>query len=384
MENRKQRTQRYRVACLLLCLVLVLSGCGRAEQTEQYHDAQIQKASNGAGSGMQYEDSEDAEDSADTGEQAVAADIGEGEQTASEAEDASAESGTAEKQTGKADDTASPEQQAQNDGKQVSKEMLVYRGNLSIDTLKFEQSVESFKKLLEQAEGFVETESYSDDGSEGYYAAEEQDKRNIYTATVRVPSSRYDSIMNEAGSLGDVRSKSSRAENVTQQYATYQSEIKIYEAEYQRYLKLLEKAKEDQYALQIEQNLFDLQVKIADIKAGITNIETDVAYSYIDITLREVKKYQEEPEKTDTFLDRLKNTCADSWDTFLYFLENILFVLIYTWYYLAAIAVFAILLFRYVRKHPKQKDVQRMQESQLPVDDGAEEEDSTDVEQEDR
>ena len=234
----------------------------------------------------------------------------------------------------------------------------VYRGHIEIDTLEFNRSVEDFKQLLNQAGGFVEKEDYSDKGERygEYYAVEENEKHNSYTATIRVPSAEYNTVMDGAGNLGDVRSKTSNVQNVTQQYGTYQSQIKIYEAEYQRYLKLLEKASEDQYALQIEQKLFDLQVKIAEIKSAITNLETDVAYSYIDVTLTEVKKYQEHPEKTDTFLDRLIQTCKTSWNVFLFLLEKILFCIIYTWYYIAFILLVLFVIFKVQRKRPQSRE----------------------------
>lgn len=382
MKNRTRGVRKHSLVCLLLCLILALSGCGRVESLDNSQKsagiAPEQEYFSG-GAGAQSRQKTDTDETDAESESVVNKDADVAAETA--------EDGTEEGQQAKADETASQDQQIQTAAQQVSKEMLVYRGKLSIDTLKFDQSVDNFKKLLDQVGGFVETENYSDDGAlEGYYMMEEQDKRNTYNATVRVPSSKYDTVMNEAGSLGDLRSKSSNAENVTQQYSTYQSEIKIYEAEYQRYLKLLEKAKEDQYALQIEQKLFELQVKIADIKAGITNIETDVAYSYIDITLREVKKYQEEPEKDDTFFDRLKNTCVDSWEEFLYLLENILFMLIYTWYYIVVVIIIVFIVLHYVKKKPRSTNSKTSGDTGTSMDSDSEktESDSTEVEQEDK
>ena len=189
-----------------------------------------------------------------------------------------------------------PEPIKGNTNSAIKKEMLVYRGDLCIDTLEFDNSVRDFKTIVEQKGGFVESESYSDSSStSGYYAVEERKKHNLYTATVRVPSAEYDAIMNASTTLGDVRSRYSNATNVTQQYSTYKSQLEIYEAEYERYLTLLENATEDEYALMIENELFDIQIQIAELKSGITNIENDVAYSYIDITIKEVQEYVEEP-----------------------------------------------------------------------------------------
>lgn len=238
----------------------------------------------------------------------------------------------------------------------VNKEMLVYRGELSIDTLDFNTSVNDFKALINQKGGFIESESYKDNRStNGYYAIEESEKHNVYSAMVRIPSSEYDEVMNSAGSFGDVRNKSSNATNVTQQYGTYKSQLEIYETEYKRYLALLETATEDEYALMIENELFDVQLQIASLKSNITNIENDVAYSYINITIKEVSKYEDAPKKTDTFGDRFKNTCKDSWERFLEAMEGLLFFIILNVYYLVIIAAIIIAIIIVIKKKRKKK-----------------------------
>lgn len=351
-KNLFHRWRKWGMAVMVLCLAISLCACGmegggeeeagakkssdyfaQGEQSDEYTDEEVNY---GVAS-----DSDEDETNASGGE-VVAADTAEGSAT---------EGDTVETAKEKVEGSQSANQQT------VTKEMLVYRGRIEIDTLEFNRSVENFKQLLNQVGGFVEKENYTDEGEryDDYYAVDETEKHNLYMATIRVPSSEYNTVMDGAGDLGDVRSKTSNVQNVTQQYGTYQSQIKIYEAEYQRYLKLLEKASEDQYALEIEQKLFDLQVKIAEIKSSITNLETDVAYSYIDISLTEVKKYQKQPEKTDTFFDRLIHTCKNSWNVFLFLIEKILFCIIYTWYYIALILLLLFVIFKLQRKHPKSR-----------------------------
>lgn len=353
-KNSFYRWRRWCMAVMVLCLAVSLCACGGMEGGGEGTKKSYYEAAQGVVS-ENYADEEEQEDydvnydtASDSEENGTGAAV-KGEVNADTAESSAAEGETVETAKEKVEGSQSANQQT------VTKEMLVYRGQIQIDTLEFDRSVEKFKQLLNQAGGFVEKENYTDEGEryDDYYAVEEDEKHNLYTATIRVPSSEYNTIMDGAGDLGDVRSKTSNVQNVTQQYGTYQSQIKIYEAEYQRYLKLLEKASEDQYALQIEQKLFDLQVKIAEIKSAITNLETDVAYSYIDITLTEVQKYQEHKEKTDTFLDRLIQTCKNSLNVFLFLLESILFCIIYTWYYIALILLLLFVIFKVHRKHPQ-------------------------------
>jgi hypothetical protein len=134
--------------------------------------------------------------------------------------------------------------------------------------------------------------------------------------------------------------------------------LEIYEAEYSRYLTLLENATEDEYALQIENELFDIQLRMANLKSGIVNIENDVAYSYISITIKEVAEYVEEPAESDTFVKRLKNTCHDSWKEFLGFLENVVFWFIMNIYWIIVLVVIIFVVWKLIRKNYKNKKLE--------------------------
>lgn len=247
----------------------------------------------------------------------------------------------------------------------IKQEMLIYRGQLNIDTLDYSTSVNAFKTLISEKGGFIESESYTDNYSNsGYYAVDAADKRNLYSATVRVPSKEYDAVMNSATNLGDVRSRYSNASNVTQQYGTYQSQLEIYEAEYDRYLELLKSATEDEYALMIENELFDIQMQIATLKSSITNIENDVAYSYIDITIKEVSEYEERPAVKDTFFERFKRTCKNSWRGFLDVLEEFLFWIIMNIYWIVIIVVI-VLIIRALWKKARRKQADGQNQSMM-------------------
>lgn len=242
----------------------------------------------------------------------------------------------------------------------INQEMLVYRGVLKIDTLDFNTSVSEFKATVKNLGGIVESESYTDNySSGGYYAVDENKKHNVYIATVRIPSSEYDNVMNNSTTLGDVRTRKSNATNVTKQYGTYKSQLEIYEAEYDRYLKLLENATDDSYALMIENELFDIQMNIAELKSSITNIENDVAYSYIDITISEVKEYVEEPAPSDTFGDRFKNKCKESWENFLEGLEDLVFFFVMNIYAIIIIVIIVIVAWRIIRKAIKKSGIEK-------------------------
>lgn len=236
----------------------------------------------------------------------------------------------------------------------IKKEMLVYSCDMSVDVLDFDTAVSKFKESLDSYGGFVENENYNDGGSGSRWYSEDDEKWQTYSATVRVPSTDYDAFCAAAAELGDLRSKNASVQNVSSEYYDLSTTLEIYEAKEQRYIALLAEITDDEYAVSIEKELTELQIEIAKIKTRMNDISTDVAYSFVNISINEVKQYTPEPVQKDTFGQRLKNTISSTASNFVKFLEVLLFIIIALLPYiiLVGIIVFVIIL---IRKSIKKK-----------------------------
>lgn len=237
----------------------------------------------------------------------------------------------------------------------ISKEMLIYSCEMQMDVLDFEKAVAEFKGQLENFDGFVESENYEDDSSYSQYYDEAREVWHNYYATVRIPSGSYDAFCDSVAKIGDLRSRTADVENVSQEYTDIQTTLEIYEAKEERYIGLLANASSDEYALKIESELMDIQVEIAKLKTRMKQIETDVAYSTVQVTLREVKRYSKQPAKTDTFLQRLGNTVKDTVQGFGTFLEYLLFILIRILPYAALVLVITLIIIMLVKRSNNKK-----------------------------
>lgn len=237
----------------------------------------------------------------------------------------------------------------------IKKEMLVYTCNMTVDVLEFDDAVAKFRENLDSYGGFVENENYTDGGSDGRWYYADMEKWRTYSATVRVPSADYEEFCNSAASLGDLRSKDSSVENVSSEYYDLSTTLEIYEAKEERYITLLAGITDDAYAVSIEKELTDLQVEIAKIKTRMNDIKTDVAYSYVNITINEVKEYTAEPVQTDTFGQRLANTLSETGRGFVDFLEGFLFLVISVFPYLIFIGIIVFVVLLIVKKTKKRK-----------------------------
>lgn len=260
----------------------------------------------------------------------------------------------------------------QSEVKTINTQMLIYSCNMSIDVLEFDEAVDQIHELIKTYKGFIENENYNDGGSSGKWQYSDDDKWKNLNATIRIPSAVYDDFCKDAEAIGDLRSKNSSVQNLTTEYSDLKTTLGIYEAKEKRYLDILSEIKNEQEAVSVENELTNIQIEIAKIKTRMNNIENDVAYSYIHLTVNEVREYTEKPvvKKTDTFGQRFKNTVSSTWENFLYFLENLLFVLIKMLPYLLLIGIIIFIIIRIIKffskiaeKRSRKKYQQRMQQA---------------------
>ena len=339
------------ISILMMCFILTAGGCGSGSDSSSGMNIRDSHSENAAGAEM-----EGISDPAGIIPDSDGASGGDGSSGINSSSGADSSSGTN-------DSTGTDESAGQTSGEQadngadapsVRQDMLVYTCHLSIDTLDYDTSIQTFKQMLTAAGGFIEQEKYSDGQSSDPYYIEETDKQKLYTATVRVPHDRYDTFLNGADQLGDIRSKSSNVENLGQEYTDLNTSLQIYEAKEKRYIKMLSSITDDEQAIRVEKELTELQVKIAGIRTRMTEIRTDVDYSTVELQLREVTKYDEAPQQTDTFFQRLGNTITDTWKNFLVFLEALLFFFIRIMPYAVIIGLIALVIL-WITKKRKEK-----------------------------
>lgn len=247
-------------------------------------------------------------------------------------------------------------------GSSIQREMLVYSCSMNVDVLDFDSATEKFKEKMNQYQGFIESEQFSDGLSSGRWYNEDEEKWHTYTATVRVPSRVYDDFCDAVADLGDLRSKNASVENVSQEYHDLSTTLEIYEKKEDRYLEMLANAKDEVNAVAIEDKLTEIQVEIAKLKTRMNQIKTDVAYSYVYLTINEVREYQAAPVKKDTFAQRLLNTLSNAGHGFLEFLEELLFFLIYAVPYLVLMGL-GLFIFVKIIKALKKKSASKKEKS---------------------
>ncbi|MBE5957341.1 MAG: DUF4349 domain-containing protein [Lachnospiraceae bacterium] len=217
----------------------------------------------------------------------------------------------------------------------LNTEKLIYKCDINIETLKFADTITEFQKLVSKYDAFIETEkTYTDDSytyddyDEYYDGSYDYSYRNdyglgYYTATVRVPASKYNDFVNDTDGIGTLKNKSQNVTNVSQEYSDLTVELEVLEAQKDDYLSMLKEAKslkDMDNVIKISDKIASVNTEINKIKTRLNTIDNDVAYSFVTVTISEVKEIVEHSE--DTFMTRFKREVKQGWYDFGFGLQN--------------------------------------------------------------
>ncbi len=247
-----------------------------------------------------------------------------------------------------------------------SNEKLIYTCNISMQTVEFEETMTAIKEQIASFGGFIEAESMSDNASNWYYSNYQKRGGTLFCSlTVRIPSKNYNDFIQSLDGHGKIMNQSQQVENITRQYSETETTIASLKTQEARLLDMMEAAETIEDMITVEARLTEVQNELKIYQNRLSSMDTDVAYSTVNLGIQEVLEYTPDPTtyKTLTFLDRLKNSFANSWDNISGFLEGTLFFIIEIVPVLILLGLIFFVIFLLIRKivrayrkkHPKQK-----------------------------
>ena len=251
---------------------------------------------------------------------------------------------------------------------ELTEEKLVYTASVSIETKEYDTSKEYIYDLLNENGGIIQSEQESDNSYRWYYANYEKDEGTMrLDIECRVPSKNYDKFIEGLDNFSEhakIRNKSASVENITQQYHDNTIKIETLKVQEERLMNMLEKAESIQDMLSIESRLIDVQTELNILTAKRITMDTDVAYSYIHISLEEVLEYSEQVVKS-TFFTRMAEAFSDVCDFTGELFEGIIIAIMYLIPLLILIGIPVLLVVKlvivivkkYEEKHPRKPEV---------------------------
>jgi hypothetical protein len=195
---------------------------------------------------------------------------------------------------------------------------IIYFAAANVETVAFDDAVAAAADMILRHGAFIESSHIGGRGYEAYYYGYNTYRTAQYT--IRVPRERFEEMTSSLSALGSVTYLSSNAQNVTAQYTDTESRLKTYRVEESRLLAMLEKADTVTDMIAIESRLSDVRYNVETLESSLRNLQNQVDYSTVQLTLNEVEKITPREETRRTYWqqlgDGLKGTLAGVGDFF--------------------------------------------------------------------
>ena len=180
-------------------------------------------------------------------------------------------------------------------------EKLIYTADVSIESVEFDDTVNSFLEMAKEYNAFFENTYVN-----GMINSDARTSQRRYANyTIRVPKAHFQEMLDRFYEIGNVLYASTRASNITAQYFDAESRLNTYRTEESRLLAMLEKANTVEDMIMVESRISEVRYQIESLTATLKNWQNQVDYSTIELSIREVTKLSESAPYQQTYSQEL-------------------------------------------------------------------------------
>lgn len=306
------------------------SGVDSIEQVPSYNSDQMGIAQNSVADGSYYEEDYQKD-------QSQATESGDGAEASDQAEtsDQKLVDGTTDANGNKI---------------KLVEEKLVYRCQLDIETKNYAEDKENLMKLISEYEGIIQN-SNEYDSDDYWYSSDHVKTRGTKTLNlqVRIPSEKYKEFIGTVGTIGKVKRNSQQVDNISYDYYNTQADIEQLKIQEQRLLEMMEQAYTIEDMITVEDRLSEVQNELSKLQTKLVGLDTDVAYSYVDIELEEVFEYSATEVEKPGFFKRLGKEIVDGFKAMIQIFEDIILFIVGAVPRLIPFAVFGFIVYKIVK-----------------------------------
>ena len=166
---------------------------------------------------------------------------------------------------------------------------IINTASIAIEVAGIETAIESIKSITDRSGGYVENLSSHNDQA--------HPQANL---TIRVPQPKFNSIIQNLKTLGEVKNHNSGTEDVSEQFVDMEARLKSLAAEETSLLSLLDSVEGISDILSIERELYRVRSDIERYQGQLNFLESKIDLSTIYITL--LTPYKPMPEPPSAFL----------------------------------------------------------------------------------
>jgi hypothetical protein len=240
---------------------------------------------------------------------------------------------------------------------------IIQTGEISLETLKFDDSINKIVDYVFAKGGFIESSSIdgsgisngtgSIDGVEGSDGTRNPDGsiNSLRTANyvIRIPQSKFSKVFTDFKAFGNIISQKSNGEDISDRYFDTQAHLKTLKIQEERLLTLLQKANKMSDILAIEKQLQNIRYQIETYTGTIKKWDSLVSFSTVTINVDEVEQIQTvSPGVNDGLLNRIGYGFTNSLKQLGSSLQTLLvwFVIALPWLLIVCILLLVVLVVR--------------------------------------
>jgi hypothetical protein len=203
---------------------------------------------------------------------------------------------------------SAPQTQKTKANKAFDRRKIILSGNMLIETNKFDLATKTISTRVQAVGGYIEASQITGVKSQnGNYL-----ENRTASYTIRIPATKFQSFMNEIGTIGVVTSKNLGGEDVTSQYIDSQARLKSQKVKETRLIDILKKAKNLTDVLAIETEIENTRYEIENLTSSLKKWDNLVSYSTLTISLSEVTENKVLVKKPVTLTDKISNAFNSS------------------------------------------------------------------------
>lgn len=222
---------------------------------------------------------------------------------------------------------------AENSKIDVSKLKLIRTADARIEVKKYDESKQVIDSIVKHSNAYISSEN------ETKYETRTQNR-----LVIRTPAENFDNLLNSLLEVAErIESKSIEVKDVTEEYIDIEARLESKRQLEQRYLSLLEKAKNVKDILEIESNLNGVREEIESKQGRLNYLQNQIALS--TITLTYFKELPIPLTQRAKFAFRMSKGFVEGWNMFL----SVIVGVAYLWVFII-IAVAGIFFWRFKKK----------------------------------
>lgn len=219
------------------------------------------------------------------------------------------------------DTTSAPNNQSSD---MLSERKIIKHSNLELETMDFDSSLEQIISAISQNEGYVESQNIS--GQSIRYKGDYYERSANISA--RIPAEKLELVSNAIGGICNVTSRWEEIDDITDRYYDTDAHLKSLTLQEERLLEILSKAEKLEDVISLERALSEVRYEIESLTAVLKRMDSQVSYSYLNLSLREVVEYQSVDAAPKTFGEKLSASFGRSAKNLSSFFQNALFFII--------------------------------------------------------